>query len=323
MYFKLLGPLEAVIDGRVLPLCGGKQRAVLSALLAGANDLVPLDRLIEWSWPRRPPRAAPAVVQAHISRLRRAIEPHRPAWAAPRVLTYRAPGYVMLVEPDQLDVLEFERKVAEGRAALEDNDAARAAAVLGRALSLWRGTPLADVSMVDAAQDTIARLESLRLSAIVARNDADLRLGRDLALVPELQALVRAHPFDERLCAQLMIALYRCGRQAAALEVYARMRDTLARELKIAPAPALRRMREAILAQDPALERPGLDRAGLERAGLERAGLERTDLDRPRLGRAGPERADVDRLRLERAGVERVRLERAGLERLRLERRMV
>jgi DNA-binding SARP family transcriptional activator len=238
----------------MLPLNGGKQRAVLSALLAGANDLVPLDRLIEWSWQRRPPRAAAAVIQAHISRLRRAIEPHRPAWAPPRVLVYRAPGYVLRVEPDELDMLAFERMVAEGRAALEANDAARAAAVLSRALGLWRGTPLADVSMVDAAQDTIARLESLRLSAIVARVDADLRLGRDLSLVPELEALVRAYPFDERLCAQLMIALYRCGRQAEALEVYGRMRDTLARELKILPAPASRRLRAAILAQDPSLE---------------------------------------------------------------------
>ncbi|HEU5109625.1 MAG TPA: AfsR/SARP family transcriptional regulator [Micromonosporaceae bacterium] len=227
---------------------------MLSALLAGANDLVPLDRLIEWSWPRRPPRAAPAVVQAHISRLRRAIEPHRPAWASPQVLVYRAPGYVLRVEQDQLDMLEFEQRVNEGRAALEDNDAERAADVLGSALDLWRGTPLADVSTVDAAQDTIARLESLRLSAIVARNDAELRLGRDLALVPELQALVRAYPFDERLCAQLMIALYRCGRQADSLEVYARMKETLARELRIKPAPASRRLREAILAQDPGLE---------------------------------------------------------------------
>ena len=254
VYFRLLGPLEAEIDGRVLRLRGGKQRAVLSALLACANDLVPLDRLIEWSWPRRPPRAAAAVIQAHISRLRRAIEPHRPAWAAGRVLVYRAPGYVLRVEPHELDMLEFELKVNEGRAALEADDAARATTVLGQALSLWRGTPLADVSMVDAAQDTIARLESLRLSAIVARNEADLRLGRDLALVPELEALVRAYPYDERLCAQLMIALYRSGRQAESLEVYARMHDILARELKISPAPASRRLRAAILAQDPDLD---------------------------------------------------------------------
>jgi DNA-binding SARP family transcriptional activator len=254
VYFKLLGPLEAEIDGAVLPLHGGKQRAVLAALLACANDLVPLDRLIDWSWPRRPPRAAPAVIQAHISRLRRGIEPHRPAWAPPRVLVYRAPGYVLRLAPDQLDMLTFERMVIEGRAALEADDAPRAAAVLGRALALWRGTPLADVAMVDAAQDTIARLESLRLSAVVARVDADLRLGRDLSLVPELEGLVRAHPFDERLCAQLMIALYRSGRQAEALEAYGRMRDTLARELKISPAPTARRLRQAILSQEPHLD---------------------------------------------------------------------
>lgn len=254
MYFRLLGPLEAEIDGSTLTLRSAKQRAVLTALLAAANDLVPMDRLIDWSWPRRPPKAAEAVVQAHVSRLRRAIEPHRPAWAPPRVLIYRAPGYLLRVEPEQLDTLIFERMVVHGRAALEADDAPRAAAVLGRALALWRGTPLADVSMVDAAQSTIARLEALRLSAIVARIDADLRLGRDGSLVPELAALVRAHPFDERLCAQLMIALYRCGRQAESLAAYARMRDMLARELKIMPAPASRRLREAILAQDPRLD---------------------------------------------------------------------
>lgn len=254
MYFRLLGPLEAEINGATLHLRSPKQRAVLSALLAAANDLVPLDRLIDWSWPRRPPKAATAVVQAHISRLRRAIEPHRPAWAPSRILIYRAPGYVMRVEPEQLDTLVFERMVAEGRAALENDDAPRAAAILGRALALWRGTPLADVSMVDAAQATITRLEAVRLSAVVARIEADLRLGRDASLVPELEALVRDHPFDERLCAQLMIALYRCGRQAESLEAYARMRDALARELRIAPAPASRRLREAILAQDPSLE---------------------------------------------------------------------
>jgi DNA-binding SARP family transcriptional activator len=242
----------------MLRLDGGKQRAVLSALLAAANDLVPLTRLIDWSWPRRPPRAAAAVVQAHISRLRRAIEPHRPAWSKPRVLIYRTPGYVLRLEPDQLDMLTFERLVAEGRVALERDDAPRAAAVLGRALALWRGSPLADVSHVDAAQDTIARLESLRLSAIVTRIDADLRLGRDASLVPELEGLVRSHPFDERLCAQLMIALYRCGRQAESLEAYSRMRDILARELKISPAPASRRLQEAILAQDPMLDGHGI-----------------------------------------------------------------
>jgi DNA-binding SARP family transcriptional activator len=254
VYFRLLGPLEAEINGSALHLHAGKQRAVLAALLAGANDLVPLDRLIDWSWPRRPPRAATAVIQAHISRLRRIIEPHREPWAPPRVLIHRPPGYVLRVECDQLDILAFERMVERGTAALEAGDAALAASLLHRALSLWRGTPLADVSMVDAAQDTIARLEELRLSAIVARIDADLRLGRDAALVPELAALVRAHPFDERLCAHLMVALYRCGRQAEALEAYARMRDALARELKIAPAPASRRLREAILAQDSRLD---------------------------------------------------------------------
>jgi DNA-binding SARP family transcriptional activator len=254
--FRLLGPMKAEIAGSILELRSAKQRAVLAALLAGANDLVPLGRLIEWAWPRRPPKAAPAIVQAHISRLRRAIEPDRPAWSPPRVLIYRSPGYLLIVEPDQLDILAFECLVTAGREALERGDAADAADVLRRALALWRGTPLADVSHLDAAHETIARLEALRMSALAARIDADLRLGRDAALIPELEGLVRAHPFDERMCGRLMLALYRCGRQAEALEAYARMAAVLARELGIGPSPASRRLREAILAQDPELDPP-------------------------------------------------------------------
>jgi DNA-binding SARP family transcriptional activator len=254
VYFRILGPLEAEVDGAALSLDCGRQVTVLCALLASPSELVPLETLIYWCWPRRPPRSATAIVQAHISRLRRAIEPDRPAWAPPAVLLRRAPGYLLRLAPDQLDATRFERLIVAGRAALERGEPAQAAGLLAQALALWRGAPLTDVAHVDAAQPTIARLEALWMSAVVTRIDAELRLGRELALVPELVQLVHQHPYDERLCRQLMLALYRCGRQADSLEAYERIRAVLAAELDIAPGPALRRLQEAILAQHPDLE---------------------------------------------------------------------
>ena len=254
MYFQILGPLQVEINGTPMEVDSGKQRTVLSALLATANDVVPLERLVDWCWPRRPPPSATSIVQAHICRLRRAIEPDRQAWSAPEVLLYRSPGYLLRVGPDQLDMLRFEQLIADGRAALERGDACQTTELLGQALALWRGAPLCDLAHVEAAQPTIARLEALRLSAFVTRIDADLRLGREMALVPELVGLVQRHPYDERLCGLLMVALYRCGRQAESLEAYERIRTILADELAIAPAPASRRLQEAILAQHPDLE---------------------------------------------------------------------
>jgi DNA-binding SARP family transcriptional activator len=254
VYFKVLGPLEIDLDGRSANVNGIKQRTVLAALLAAANDVVSVDRLIDWLWPGRFPPSAPAIVQAHVSRLRRVLEPDRKPWAPSRLLLSRYPGYLLQVEPDQVDSLRFKRLLAEGRAALENGDPATAATVLARALELWRGRALADVALIEPAQEVIARLESLRLSATVMRIEADLALGRHLALVPELESLVRAHPLDERLSAQLMIALYQCGRQAQALVVYDRLRAVLAEELSIEPSPASQRLQGAILSQHPDLD---------------------------------------------------------------------
>jgi DNA-binding SARP family transcriptional activator len=254
VYFRILGPLEVIAsDGQVLRLAGHKQRVVLSALLTAANDVVSVDRLVDWLWCERPPRSARTVVQAHVSRLRRALEPDRPPWATSRLLQRSHRGYLLRVNPDQLDALRFERLLGDGMAAMERGDPRAAAAALGDAMALWRGAPLADVAMIDAAQATIARLESLRLSATVLRIDAELALGRHAALVPELEELVRTYPLDERLCGQLMLALYRAGRQADALAAYERMRAALANDLAIAPAPTLQRLRSAILSQDPCL----------------------------------------------------------------------
>lgn len=250
MEFRILGPLEAQVNGKPLPLEGHKQRLLLCALLTRANEVTSVDHLVEWLWAQRPPRSAPAIVQTHISRLRRAMEPDRTPWSPSALLVRRAPGYLLRIDPDRLDALRFTRLVAEGRAALERGSADTAAKVLGRALALWRGRALADARFVDAARCDIERLEGLRLSATVMRIDADLELGRHVVLVPELEALVGSHPLDERLCCQLMIALCRCGRRADAIAAYERLRATLADELAIEPAPAAQRLHAAIVAQD-------------------------------------------------------------------------
>jgi len=258
VYFRILGPLEVEDGGRSVVLRGTKPRVLLCALLTSPNDVVSTDTLADWLWSRWPPPTASAIVQALVSRLRRALEPDRPPWTEARVLLRRPPGYMLRVDTDEVDALTFERMAAEGHRALERGDAATAARVLGEGLRLWRGRPLADVALIEAAQVPIARLEAQRLSTTVLRIDADLALGRHVSLVPELEGLVHHHPLDERLGSQLMVALYRCGRQADSLLVYERIRATLAAELDIEPSPTSQRLREAILAQDPALDDGGL-----------------------------------------------------------------
>ncbi len=258
MHFAILGPLEVSDRSSPVHLRGPRQRVLLSALLAQPNDVLSVDQLTDWLWPGGAPRTAPAVIHEQVSRLRRALEPDRPPWSPPALLVRRYPGYLLRVRPEQVDALCFAGLVAQGGAALERLDAGSAAPLLARALDLWRGRPLADVALVDAAQGAIARLESARLSATAMRIDADLALGRHVALVPELEGLVRAHPLDERFAGQLMIALYRCGRQAQSLGVYRRVREILAEELAIEPAPASQRLCAAILAHSPELDAPGV-----------------------------------------------------------------
>jgi DNA-binding SARP family transcriptional activator len=256
--FKILGPLEVTRNGAPVVLQGMKQRIVLAALVSAANDVVSVDCLVDWLWQWSVPAKASAIIQAHVSRLRRILEPDRQPWAAPDLLLRRSPGYLLQVEPDQVDALRFERLLTEGRAALERDEPQRAAELLRTALAIWRGRALADVALVGPAQDPISRLDSLRLSATAMRIEADLVLGRHFAVVPELESLRREHPLDEWLGGQLMLALYRCGRQADALSVYDRMRHVLAEELAIEPAPASQRLKAAILAQHPALDRHSL-----------------------------------------------------------------
>ena len=243
MEFRILGPLDAVSDGRALDLGGAKQRALLAMLLLHANEVVSQDRLIDALWDEAPPETARKAVQVYISQLRKLL--------GPGLLVTRPPGYVLQLEPGKLDLDRFEALRREAREA----DPSTAAAKLREGLALFRGRPLADFAGERFAQAEIARLEELRLVALEERIDAELRLGQHAELVGELDALVAEHPLRERLCRQRMLALYRCGRHAEALDAYQAARRALVEELGIEPSRELRELHQAILRQDPALDR--------------------------------------------------------------------
>ena len=251
MEFRLLGPLEVTDDGRALALGGAKQRSLLAVLLLHANQVVSADRLIDEVWPGTSRAAALGTLHVGISRLRKEL-------GAARVVT-RSPGYAVLVDATELDLARFEQLLREADGA----DPSTAADKLREALALWRGPPLADLAYEPFAQTPIARLEELRLVAVEQRADADLETGRHAELVGELEALVAEHPLRERLRCQLMLALYRSGRQAEALEAYRQARRTLADELGLEPSEELKRLEVAILNHDPALDaRAELPRRG-------------------------------------------------------------
>jgi DNA-binding SARP family transcriptional activator len=253
--FRVLGDLEVWHDGEALPLGAHQQRAVLAILVLHVGEVVTSDRLIDELWGDEPPAQAAKTVQVYVSRLRKALATHGGIASGEAIVT-RDHGYVLRVEPEQVDARVFERLLGEARRAAADRDHERAAELLDRALGLWRGPPLADFALDAFAARDIARLEELRLEALEARIDADLELGRHAALVAELEALTAEHPLRERLCAQRMLALYRCGRQSEALAVYRQARGVLVDELGIEPSPALRELEQAILRQDQALEAP-------------------------------------------------------------------
>ena len=247
--FRILGPLEVSDGDRLLRLSGARQKALLALLLLHANEVVSSDRLIDELWGEEPPEKAANALQARVSQLRRAL-----GRSGSEALVTRAPGYLLEVGPGELDAERFEQLAREGRRALAQGDAAGAAALLVAALALWRGPALADFAYEPFAQGEIARLEEARLAALEERLEADLALGRHGELAGELEALVTAHPVRERLRGQLMLALYRSGRQAEALEAYQETRRALVEELGIEPSPPLRELHAAILNQDAALE---------------------------------------------------------------------
>jgi DNA-binding SARP family transcriptional activator len=226
-----------------------KQRALLAVLLLHRGEPVSSDRLIDEIWGEQPPASANKLVQGYVSNLRKVLGDGR--------LVTQGRGYMLRTEPGQTDVDRFEALAARGRRALDDGDALTAAAVLREALAVWRGPALSDFAYEPFAQPEIARLEESRLVVLEDRIDADLASGEHARLVGELDALVREHPLRERLQGQLMLALYRSGRQADALETYHIARDRLVDELGLEPGRALRELERAILAQDPALDPPG------------------------------------------------------------------
>ena len=258
--FRILGPLEVRDGDRVLPLGIRQQRALLALLLLRANEVVPRDRLIDELWGEQPPRTAVKALQGHVWTLRRLVEPDRAPGSAGSVLVTRGDGYELRIEDGQLDLERFESLRREGRSALELGKPNKASELLREALALWRGPPLADFAYDAFAEAEIARLEELRLSALEDRIDADLACGRHADLAGELDALTREHPLRERVRGQLMLSLYRAGRQADALAVYQAGRAALVDELGIEPGPALRELHQAILRQDPKL-RPAAPRA--------------------------------------------------------------
>jgi WD40 repeat protein/DNA-binding SARP family transcriptional activator len=248
--FRILGPLVVRVDGDVVRIGGPKQRALLAMLLLSANRVVPRDRLIDELFAEASLGSADHALRNHVSRLRKVLAPA--AADGPRLVA-RAPGYLLRVEPGELDLERFERLAAAGRESLSAGDPAAAAEALGAAEALWEGRPLADLEFEPFTRVDVERLEELRLAAVEQRIEADLALGRQLALIPELEELAVAHPFRERFRAQLMLTLYRCGRQAEGLEVYRHTRELLNDELGLEPGVELQQLERAILVQDPTL----------------------------------------------------------------------
>jgi DNA-binding SARP family transcriptional activator len=248
--FRILGSLEVGADGRALPLGSPKQRALLALLLVHANEVVSRDRLIEELWADEAPSTVESALHVYLSRLRRLLK----SGGAGGLLVREGSGYRLRIEPEQLDANRFERLVGEGNEALAVGQIRLAADRFGEALALWRGPALADLQSDRFAITAGARLEEERVSALEQRFEADLALGRHRQLIGELETLVAEHPYRERLRAQLMLALYRSGRQAEALDVYQQARRTLADELGLEPGHQLREVERAILRQDPELD---------------------------------------------------------------------
>jgi predicted ATPase/DNA-binding SARP family transcriptional activator len=249
MDFRILGPLEVSADGRAVPLAGAKPRAVLAMLLLHLNEPVSAERLAAALWGEDAPAGAVKTVQVHVSRLRKAL-------GDPDLLATTPAGYQLNVHPEQIDAACFERQVAAGRRALAAGHAGRASDLLRAALALWRGAPLAEFAWAPFAPTEINRLEELHLAAIEVRVEIDLAARREAELIAELQQLTSRHPWRERLHAQLMLALYRSGRQADALGAYRHAREVLVDRLGIEPGPELQELNQAILVHDPALQPP-------------------------------------------------------------------
>src|SRR5215207_1132948 len=245
IHARLLGPLELQQGQAAIPLGRPAQRALLARLLLDANRTVAVDHLVDDLWGGEAPASAVKMIQIHVSNLRKVLPSG--------MLVTRPPGYALQIQPGAVDLVRFERLRKEGRGALAGGSAAEAAVSLRDALELWRGPALAEFDE-PFAQVESARLEELHLACSEDRIDADLALGRHAVLVGELEALVTRNQLRERPRGQLMLALYRSGRQAEALAGYRQLRELFSTELGIEPSPGLRALEQRVLVHDPTLE---------------------------------------------------------------------
>ena len=252
MELRILGPFEVCDDsGQPVKLPTGRERALLAVLALQRGEVVSTDGLVDALWGEQPPTTASKALQGYVSHLRRLLD----ASGGDGTLVTQPPGYALRVDDSRVDARRFEMLAAEGWRTL-DHDAAAAVGTFEEALALWRGPVLGEFAFAEFAQREIHRLEELRLETVEGRIEGLLRLGRHGAVVAELEARVDEHPLRERLRGQLMLALYRCGRQAEALDVYRAGRALLADELGLDPGIDLQRLERAILGQDPSLEAP-------------------------------------------------------------------
>lgn len=243
----MLGPIEVLIDGRPVALGAGTELALVACLAWHANRPMSTDAIVDALWGEHPPPSAREMVRTYVARARRRLGD---------ALQHRPAGYVLEVAPDAIDAVSFERLCARGIQQHAEGDPGAAAATLTRALALWRQVPAPELDSLARAQHDIARLEALRLTAVETHAEAELAVGDAARLVPELEGLVQAHPYRERLRRALMLALYRCGRQAEALECYLDGRRLLVEEVGIEPGRELQALQRAILNQDPTLDMP-------------------------------------------------------------------
>jgi DNA-binding SARP family transcriptional activator/DNA-binding beta-propeller fold protein YncE len=253
--FGILGPLEVKVDGKSVKLGGRGERALLGTLLLDAGETVALERLVDDLWGEAPPASARHLIHVYVSRLRRGL-------GEPSVITTRPPGYAVELGAHALDATTFERLLDEGRRAQATGSYQEALGSFDGALALWRGSALADLDLESDARIKQSRLDELRVVALEERISIRLMLGQHGQVVPELEQAVASNPLRELLRAQLMLALYRCGRQAEALDRYREGRRLLVEELGIEPGPELRALEASILRHDPSLDAPAPEHPG-------------------------------------------------------------
>ncbi|MFE3519539.1 BTAD domain-containing putative transcriptional regulator [Streptomyces sp. NPDC059166] len=258
MEIKVLGPLTAHENGVSVVPTAAKPRQILSLLALQSDRVVTVATLMEEIWGEDIPRSAATTLQTYILQLRRKISAALDGSRrqAKDVLVTQHGGYLLQVQPGQVDAHEFSRLAASGRAAYDAGDHHAASGLLGRALEMWQGSALVDVRVGTVLELEVLRMEEDRMAALERRIDADLILGRHTGIVPELRVLVAKHPMHENFCAQLMTALHRSGGASRALEAYQRLRMTLVDELGLEPSARLQRLHQAVLSADPALDLP-------------------------------------------------------------------